>query len=500
MGSSGGGHTEQKYPLILPEQWFEAQLREEMDSMSRERLQSAAPFWDMSLMAAGLSPRGDWFDSVSTGPKGNFEWTIIPPEYQNQVSNYGIGGGGAERVGGGLSGLWNDAGNKTRITQSPWELGYNPSEWTQRGNDENGSLYWTRNSGTGNSLSARPWTPSAPPQMTPADRVRQLTSPAEWSMYTSPNQQTQRYLSGGGVDGLSRTQGTPGGRVRIPEIDRGDTDYVPGKKPGVQTGTPIPAWQSRLGQPMLQDLGKGLLGMDRALVGARGSLDTSNRFLEGAKNSSNMATGSFGQMSAPLQQMSGALGKMGVVSGELADLGRTGELPASVMRNWTQGTKRSLDQSIGSALNDLAGRGIVNSSVTSRTTGRLAGDAADAASRNYLEGISTIGNTLGGAISGYGQQAQGYGNQAQGYYNQGMGHVSNAQTQIGGANSAQGQAGSYMNLMSAEMQPFQTRLDASKDLMGLGDNMMSPATQLYELWRKTRYAVPGDTIAYQGGK
>lgn len=103
------------------------------------------------------------------------------------------------------------------------------------------------------------------------------------------------------------------------------------------------------------------------------------------------------------------------LSDEILDFTRTGNVPSAVLENLNQAVNSELNRNTGSALNDLAARGVMNSSVANRSLGGLVNSAADAYAKNYLgaynsvlSGYGQTNNTLAGAGDTYAKAIGGY--------------------------------------------------------------------------------------------
>ena len=74
---------------------------------------------------------------------------------------------------------------------------------------------------------------------------------------------------------------------------------------------------------------------------------------------------------------------------------------------------RSMNESLGTAMNQNAGRGVLNSSITNRAVGEIATNTADAFAQNYLNMFDSVASNYGNLMSGVqAQQGQMYDNLA----------------------------------------------------------------------------------------
>ena len=96
----------------------------------------------------------------------------------------------------------------------------------------------------------------------------------------------------------------------------------------------------------------------------------------------------------------GQLDKANSLVDSLFGVLQSGEIPSSITDKLNAGVTKDLQSSMGSMLNNLSKRGVLNSSITSQGTSRLGQQAADAFNKNYLNAFNSV-------ISGYGSALQG---------------------------------------------------------------------------------------------
>lgn len=120
-------------------------------------------------------------------------------------------------------------------------------------------------------------------------------------------------------------------------------------------------------------------------------------------NAQNTANQALGQQKALMSQLPGALNQSNGIANEIAQVARTGNIPSAVTNNLNASVNQGLKSSMGSMLNNLASRGVVNSSITGQGINNLSQNAADAYNRNYLQAYNSTINGLGTALQG--QQA-----------------------------------------------------------------------------------------------
>ena len=96
----------------------------------------------------------------------------------------------------------------------------------------------------------------------------------------------------------------------------------------------------------------------------------------------------------------GQLDKANSLVDSLSGVLQSGEIPSSITDKLNAGVTKDLQSSMGSMLNNLSKRGVLNSSITSQGTSRLGQQAADAFNKNYLNAFNSVVNGYGSAISG----------------------------------------------------------------------------------------------------
>lgn len=84
----------------------------------------------------------------------------------------------------------------------------------------------------------------------------------------------------------------------------------------------------------------------------------------------------------------------------LGDSLSRGEIPQSFMNNFQSGIGRTVHNTMGSAINNLAGRGVINSSVMEKANNDIINSTADASAQNWLNswqalaGLYNTNNTV----------------------------------------------------------------------------------------------------------
>lgn len=109
------------------------------------------------------------------------------------------------------------------------------------------------------------------------------------------------------------------------------------------------------------------------------------------------------QQGSLLRQIPSALSQSNSLADEIANIARTGNIPSALTNSLNSSVNQELQSGMGSMLNSLASRGVVNSSITSQGVNDLSRQAADAYNRNYMTAYQSVLGGLGSAMQG--QQA-----------------------------------------------------------------------------------------------
>ncbi len=88
------------------------------------------------------------------------------------------------------------------------------------------------------------------------------------------------------------------------------------------------------------------------------------------------------------------------IANELATIARTGNLPSGLAQNLNASVNQELKSGMGTMLNNLASRGVVNSSIMSQGVNNLSQQAADAYTRNYMTAYQAALSGMGSALQG----------------------------------------------------------------------------------------------------
>lgn len=195
----------------------------------------------------------------------------------------------------------------------------------------------------------------------------------------------------------------------------------------------------------------GMIGQATSLMGrAPGMLDQMSELA--------------GRLPGMLDRFTEGQNKSESILDEMLGVVRSGNVPQEFTDRMNQSVTKDLQSGMGNMLNNLGARGVLNSSITSQGTSRLAQQAADAYNKNYLNAYNSVlggyaqglqgaqanaANTLGGAnalsggLSAMGSGLNALSNAANTYYT-GANTLNNAAgTYLGGANAMGNLANSY---------------------------------------------------------
>ncbi len=96
-----------------------------------------------------------------------------------------------------------------------------------------------------------------------------------------------------------------------------------------------------------------------------------------------------------------ALGYYDDMASGLHDVVSTGSIPTAITDNMRKSISRDMDLSLGSSLNSLGSRGVVNSSVLNRSVNAMGDSAANAYAKNYLDAYNSVSNNYNNAMQSY---------------------------------------------------------------------------------------------------
>lgn len=116
-----------------------------------------------------------------------------------------------------------------------------------------------------------------------------------------------------------------------------------------------------------------------------------------ARNTANQA---LQQQSQLLSKIPETLTQNANIANEIATLARTGNLPSGLAENLNASVNQELKSGMGTMLNNLASRGVVNSSIMSQGVNNLSQQAADAYTKNYMAAYQAALSGMGTALQG----------------------------------------------------------------------------------------------------
>ena len=352
--AKGGSSTSSTNVSIPPEQWFEAIAREDLYQDAYNKAQQGPTYWNMANQMMGL-PAVNYDTPYPVAPEGPFEWT----HDEHQGTSWG-----RDREGSNLDGP---------LQRFYAQGGQPPSYGGNQGSAAPGYV--------GQGADGGP-----------------LTGNTRYGTQEIRGNDPARYGRG------------PNG-----EVHGGESSYIP-NRPGVTLQQETPAWQQRMQANPMQDFGQGLMGMDASLRQANSALGNQGSSLNAATGAYNKAGGYFDQASGAFNQgsqyaadaagaakgaqgyfdqsagiasqMSAPISKLGALGDEMQSTLLQGQLPASYQENWIKGNQRGFDELMGSSLNDLASRGVINSSVANRSLGEANDRINESYAQNFLNSMA----------------------------------------------------------------------------------------------------------------
>ena len=114
----------------------------------------------------------------------------------------------------------------------------------------------------------------------------------------------------------------------------------------------------------------------------------------------NLTNQSLGLQSYFLGQLPGQLAQNNSIASQILNVAQNGTLPSNLLNAMNASVTQGLQSSMGDMLNNLASRGVLNSSVTTAGTNQLSQAAADAFNKNYLTAYQSVLGGLGSALQG----------------------------------------------------------------------------------------------------
>lgn len=148
--------------------------------------------------------------------------------------------------------------------------------------------------------------------------------------------------------------------------------------------------------PEPEELTNLRLGLYQKVAPGLESYDVKN--WQNAQNITNQVLNAQSSLIGQLTGDKGALSQNNTLANELASIARTGNIPSGVSDRLNSSVNQDLQSSMGTMLNNLASRGVLNSSVTTTGTNQLSQAAADAFNRNYMTAYNAVLGGLGTAL------------------------------------------------------------------------------------------------------
>lgn len=115
------------------------------------------------------------------------------------------------------------------------------------------------------------------------------------------------------------------------------------------------------------------------------AIDMLNKF-------NNLAQNNYGLQNVDYQSLvNGAMSNITNAQNTTNDLAQ-GQLPTAYLDNMSDALKMGVNKTVGSAVNDLGSRGVLNSSVTNRNLADIDASTANAMAQSFNQNVSQIGN------------------------------------------------------------------------------------------------------------
>lgn len=118
------------------------------------------------------------------------------------------------------------------------------------------------------------------------------------------------------------------------------------------------------------------------------------------RKAQNISDNAIQQQQQFLSGIGGSIGRSDDILNEMLNAVRGGNVPTALTDAANSTVTKGLQSGMGSMLNSLANRGVVNSSITSKGINGLAQNAADAMNANYLNAYNSVINGYGAALNG----------------------------------------------------------------------------------------------------
>lgn len=192
-----------------------------------------------------------------------------------------------------------------------------------------------------------------------------------------------------------------------------------------------------------------------AMANAQNIMDTNNKLGDVATSSANLAKNTAGTLGSLTDIYKNSTSAANNTLGQLAG----GNLPSQYQSNMEKSIASALTNTMGKTLSNLGNRGVVNSSVTTRSMDDISKNAADAVAKQYQQNINQVAGLAQQQLGNATNMANNVGN----VYNQqydvlsrGLGQQAQiAQNRLDNLmNASNTNAGLYSGIMDSAAQPI----------------------------------------------
>ena len=185
----------------------------------------------------------------------------------------------------------------------------------------------------------------------------------------------------------------------------------------------------------------------------------------------------------------------GYQTSSLADLAE-GKLPTKFENNMTDAIKTAMTNTIGATMNDLAQRGVLNSSITNQAINDIESNTADALAQHYLQNIGTVKGLVddqatlaqqqyGNTVSNLDTQGDYWNNLYNAYNTYSQGKTALDQQNFANAITATGaNDSSYNQLFNNAMNKIGTESGLYNSMFNAGNQALSNAAN----WANQRFS------------
>lgn len=117
-------------------------------------------------------------------------------------------------------------------------------------------------------------------------------------------------------------------------------------------------------------------------------------------NAQAQSNAALAQQDKLLSELPSSMNRNDAIVNEMLGATRSGKLPSGLTNAMNSSVDKSLQGSMGEMLNNLANRGVINSSIASQGISRLGQQAADAYNANYLNAYNAVNSQYANALQG----------------------------------------------------------------------------------------------------